>query len=404
MPSISGSLSGHEDFELGVPRTVPITYDAELPENGAADGLVFLIPGFGDDTDEAFMRLTRRQIAAKYNLVAVSARVHCHFCRPKQSIPGACVSVEIDPWSIAKSIGALVLQGDDLKGLSSADEKATIHFLKSRRKHQFKLDVTLVPPGKDYQNFGVLAALDYLRVLDHLIDDGVKFDHENIVCVGTSHGAYISHLIHKFAPNTIAAVIDSSAYPETVPAYLGFGGSELTVVEKNIEYTCSTKTAWKFDSIGAPDYFGPDQAAIRNIAQPHHLATVQSASRGRTAQMRMIHSVEDKLVDVAIKRRQADLLAQFEYDVNLIEVSRDNIDGDFIKSLDHGMGIALPSLFDRLYPSIQRRPGKTDRDLKTRLCFEGIRSTYRIDHGPAGVVASITTNSSSLAKSDALSA
>ena len=169
MPSLSGSLKGHEDFELGIPRTVPVTYDAEVPENGPADGLVFLITGFGGDNDEAFLRLTRRHIAAKYNLVAVSVKAHCHFCRPGQSMPGASVGVEVDPWSIAKAVGALVLQGDDLKGLSSAEEKAAIHFLKSRRDNQFKLDVTLVPPGNDYQNFGVLAALDHLKVLDHLI-------------------------------------------------------------------------------------------------------------------------------------------------------------------------------------------------------------------------------------------
>lgn len=404
MPSISGSLSGHEDFELGIPRKVPITFEAEIPPNGPADGLVFLIPGFGEDTDEAYTRLTRRQIAAKYNLVVVSVRAHCHFCRPKQSIPGVSVSIEIDPWSIAKAIGALVLQGDNLDGLRSADEKDTLRFLKSRKDHKFSLSAALVPPGEDYQNFGVLAALDHLLVLNKLIDDGVEFDQSNVITAGTSHGGYIAHLMQKFAPNTISAVIESSAYPETVPAYLGFGGVEYRAIDANIEFVCTTKTAWSNENIGAPNYFGIDQARIRNLCDPDHLEMVSGNAGSRKTQFRMIHSCHDRLVSIDLKHHQTNVLRSYGFDADLQVVDEADVDGKIITTLEHGLGIGLHSLFDRFYPTLTRKPTQTDRDLKTRLCFSGNRTIYVIDHSQSGVIASISANSRERAKSDALSA
>ena len=56
MATMSGRIEGQQDFELGIPRTVPVTFTAETPEDGPADGLVFLIPGFGGDKDESFSR------------------------------------------------------------------------------------------------------------------------------------------------------------------------------------------------------------------------------------------------------------------------------------------------------------------------------------------------------------
>jgi Protein of unknown function (DUF2920) len=404
MPSISASVQGHPDFELGIPRSVPVTYDAELPENGPADGLVFLIPGFGGDTDEAFLRLTRRHITSKYNLVAVSARAHCFLCRPKQSIPGAAVKMDIDPWSIAKAIGALVLQGDNLQGLTSADEKDTLRFLKSRKDHKFSLSATLIPPGQDYQNFGVLAALDHLKVLNRLIDDGVEFDQNNIVATGTSHGAYIAHLIQKFAPNTLSAVIDSSAYPETVPAYLGFGGVEYRGIDGNLEFVCSTKTEWTNENIGAPNYFDSDRALIRNLCHSDHMIEVVGSTKSRKTQFRMLHSSGDRLVNIDLKHRQLALLHQFGYDADLQVVDEPQLDGKVITTLEHGMGISLHNLFDRFYPALTKSQGQTDRELKTQICFKGARWDYNFHHGPAGLEATISDNSPGQQERAALSA
>lgn len=382
MTTIVGSIAGHADFELGTRRAVPVTYTAQLPETPKADGLVFLIAGFGGDKDEALMELTRRHIAAKHNLIVVSVRAHCHFCRMSQSTPEMPVELQIDPWSIAKAIGALVLQGDSLEGLTSADETSTLRFLKSKKDHNFQLDATLVPPGDDYQNFGVLAALDHLKVLSHLIDEEeLVFDTANVVLAGTSHGAYIAHLMQKFAPNTISAIIDSSSFPEVMPTYLGFGGVELRAKDDNLEFICATKTYWTNEFIGAPSYFGLDQTNIRHLAYPPHMQAVKSATVGRKCQVRMIHSVQDRLVSIHLKRHHANLLRAYGHNVVLHEAGEADVDGKYITTLEHGLGISLNKMFDRYYPTLERQTGINDRDNKTFLSFEGIHKTYSVDHG-----------------------
>jgi DUF2920 family protein len=382
MAAISGSIDGHADFELGVPRTVPVTYVAEVPETDRADGLVFLIAGFGGDKDESLMELTRRHIAAKHNLIVVSVRAHCHFCRISQSTAEMPVELQIDPWSIAKAIGALVLQGDSLDGLAAADEASTLQFLKSRQNHTFELTATLVPPGEDYQNFGVLAALDHLKVLNHLIEEEeLAFETSNVVLAGTSHGAYIANLMQKFAPNTISAIIDSSSFPETMPTYLGFGGVEVRAKDGNLEFICSTKTAWTNEFIGAPTYFGLDQTNIRHLAYPAHLDAVGSVTGHKKCQFRMIHSTEDKLVNINLKRHHAEMLERYGHDVVLDEVGEADLDGKFITTLEHGMGISLNKLFDRYYPTLKRLGGVSDRDNETKLTFTGVHKTYSVIHG-----------------------
>ena len=108
MSTVEGRIAGHPDFELGVPRIIPVTYEAEIPDGAAAAGLVFVIPGFGGDRDEALLTIVRRHIAATNNLVAVSVRAHCFHNRLGSKSEGLEARLEINPWSIAKAIGALV--------------------------------------------------------------------------------------------------------------------------------------------------------------------------------------------------------------------------------------------------------------------------------------------------------
>ncbi|PCJ71343.1 MAG: hypothetical protein COA62_01695 [Rhodobiaceae bacterium] len=380
MATMSGRIEGQEDFELKIPRTVPVTFTAEIPEDGPADGLVFLIPGFGGDRDEVFSTMVRRHIAAKYNLVAVSVRAHCHICRLGPAVDGLKAALNIDPEAVTLALGSLLLQGSTFEGLTALSPDAVLAYLKTLRPQRFELKATILPPCSDYQNFGVLAALDHLRVLYHLMDQDVSFAHDNVVCLGTSHGGYISHLIHKFAPNNISAVIDSSGYSETMPKFLGFGDFEYTQPDGNLDYLCTTRTAWTNREVGAANYFGTDEALIRDVAHPGHLQTLAVNTQARRCQFRLVHSTKDSLVDIALKRRQAKILSRFGYDVVLDEMGEGDVDGDFVTTLEHGLGIGLNKLFDRYYPTLSLQPGITDREAETSLEFEGIHKSYRVEH------------------------
>lgn len=379
MASHRFEIAGQPDIELGLERSRPVTIIAEVPDTDHADGLVFVIPGMGGEKDADYSAMLRRYIAAKYNLVTVSVDAHCNTCRPARSTEFGEVGLDFDSESILDALGRYLVSGEKING--SVETYADIlQMLRSAAPKQFAVKTILSPPDGQYQNFGVLAALDHLCALNALIDSEFAFDTSNVLCVGSSHGGYIAHMMHKFAPNSFNGIIDASAYTETATTFIDGGWKETNINDGNLIYICSTRQEWQFGKPGLPTFFGPDRSLIRDTAYDVHMGSV-SASADRKCQFRMIHSTTDAVSSPVLKQRQADILDALGFDVVLDMIGEDQVDGKFIKSADHGMGIALNLLFDRYYPTIERRDGPTDRELGTKLVFEGPKYTYRITHG-----------------------
>ncbi len=388
MTSHRFEIAGQPDFELGIERSRPVAVIAEVPEADDADGLVFVIPGMGGEKDADYSAMLRRYIAAKYNLVAVSVDAHCNTCRPARSTEFGDVGIDFNGESILDALGRYVASGEkiDRKLETHAD---ILQMLRSVAPKQFAIKAILTPPGGQYQNFGVLSAMDHLSALNALVDSDISFDTANVLCVGSSHGGYIAHMMHKFAPNSFNGIIDASAYTETATTFINGGWKEANISDGNLIYTCSTRQEWQFNKPGLPTFFGPDRYLIRDTAYDVHMEAV-AASASRKCQFHMIHSTSDAVSSPALKQRQADTLGALGFDVSLDLVGEDQVDGKFIKSADHGMGIALNLLFDRYYPKIERRAGPTDRELGTELVFDGPKYTYRVAHRASDVQVTAT--------------
>ena len=378
MASTVYEFAGQPDFELNSDRSHPVSMIVETPDTEMADGLVFIIPGMGGEKDKHYSEMIRRYIAGKYNLVAVSVDGHCSTCRPNRSTEFGEVTIDIDPTSIIHALGHYVSQGGVIN-VPLQNHNDVIALLKRDTSKTFKLKATLEPPGGQYQNFGVLAALDHLTALHFLIDQGLKFDTSNVICIGSSHGGYIAHMMHKLAPNTINGVIDASAYTETVPSFIDRKWTELDLRDGNFTYGCSTTQKWQFDKPGEPTFFGPDRALIRDTAYSDHLSVIADAS-SKACQFRMIHSSADRVSPPYLKTRQHDALKANGFDVQLDVIGEADVDGKLIKSADHGMGIALNLLFDRYYPTISRKVSKNDRERGTELIFEGPKLSYALTY------------------------
>lgn len=378
MPEQRFEIDGQPDFELGTERTRKVTILAELPESEKADGLVFLIPGMGGDKDADYSTMLRRYISARYNMAVVSVDGHCNTCRPMRSKEFGDVGVDIEPSSLIAALGQFIANGNKVdRALNTHND--ILGLLRSDPQNTYRLRATLVPPDGQYQNFGVLAALDHIAALHHLIDEDVPFDTSNIVCLGSSHGGYIAHMMHKFAPNTFNGVIDASAYSETVTKFLDGQGGELDLQDGNFAYACSTVQRWQFRTPGKAGFFGPDRALIRDTGYHDHMVHVAEQG-GRRCQFRMLHSKNDLVSSPMLKARQADLLSSLGFDVTFDLIGEEDVDGKFIKSADHGMGVALNLLFDKYYPTLERRDGKIDRELATVLRFEGPKMDYTIGY------------------------
>jgi len=388
MASTVYEFAGQPDFELNSDRSHPVSMIVETPDTEMADGLVFVIPGMGGEKDKHYSEMIRRYIASKHNLVVVSVDAHCSTCRPNCSTEFGDVTIDIEPTSIVHALGHYVSQGG-VVDVPLQNHNDVIALLKRDLSMTFKLKATLEPPGGQYQNFGVLAALDHLAALHFLIDKGHKFDTSNVICIGSSHGGYIAHMMHKLAPNTINGIIDASAYTETVPSFIDGKWTEFDLTDGNFTYECSTTQKWQFVQPGEPTFFGPDRALIRDTVYDDHLAVIADAS-SQTCQFRMIHSTVDRVSSPYLKARQRDLLKARGFDVRLDVIGEADVDGKLIKSADHGMGIALNLLFDRYYPTMSRKVSKNDRERGTELIFQGPKLSYALTYRQGQIHADAT--------------
>ena len=379
MPTLTGTLQGHNDFELDLPRTHPVTYTAEVPE-GPAGGLVFLIKGFGEDGQASYQEMLRRYISERYNLVAVTVDAHCHIARPVRAggdTKDKKVSYEFDLDSLYAALGALALRGYPIDP-NLKSRRSILSFLKKFLYEPLEIRAKMKPPWGEYQNFGVLAALDHLSALGHIIDQDIDFDRSNIVCIGTSHGGYVAQLIHKFAPNTISGVIEASSYTQAMKIFLG-GGKEFTAKEQNLSIVLNTDTKWELYDVFHSNYLDRCREDIRNVAFARHLREIQETTE-RHCQFRMVHSEADRISPIAFKQRQQATLSSFGYDTVLDVLQEKDIDGKFVKSMEHGMGIAINELFDRYYPTLSVESTVIDLEKGTVLEFDCDDRVYRIEH------------------------
>lgn len=369
MPQLSREIDGAPDFELGIPRTSKISYHCTAPP-GKAKGLIFVIPGFGEDATAEYNQLLRRYLCGRYELAAVSVSYHAIQARP----PAAGVELNLE--DVYRAIGLLAT-----RGIRIEFEPADIpRFLADLGKLEIPVSIAarLIPPNGDYQNFGVMQAIDHIHALNDILDSGLEFDTHNILCLGSSHGAYIAHLIHKFAPNTMNAIIDNSAYCIPVAQYLG-ARPEYHHKIGSVTLECNVLGKWNLADSYAPAYFGPARYAIRDVMHARHLAEI-AAHALRRCQFRMVNSFADGISPVAVKQAQHRALQAHGFDAQLKIVWENSLDGKVFKSLAHGMDASLSGLFDLYAGSLAVHPTTLDRQLETGLAFECYDTIYRIRH------------------------
>lgn len=363
------SIKGVDDIELDIPRTSVLIYHCAAPESGPAEGLVFVISGFGEDAASDYQRKLRTYLAETYNLLAVSVEYHCYQSRLSTGANFVLAPEEFeDLCKLCAKYGILISYPYELQTALS------------RLPVYFELDLRIAPSNGDYQNFGVMQALDHLAVLADLLQErGGEFNQENIVAFGASHGGYIAHMISKFAPNTLRAVIDNSSYTDpkrgmmrTVP--LTFGKMRLN---------CLLVSQWELDDQTSSRYFSPGRQSIRHTSSQMQIEEMRRLSQ-RTCQYRMLHSTQDELEPIEDKRKQAEMLINAGFDVVLKEAGEQDVDGRMVKHLEHGMDASLRALFDYFYPTLTPMPGKLDFELGSDVAYFCGEHLYAFSYGKNG--------------------
>ncbi len=371
----SETLVGPDDIELEIPRVSPLTYHCTAPRSGPAQGLVVLIAGFGEDATTDYQRKLRAHIAEHYHLAVVSVE---HHCVSNRLSTGA--EIKIPPANMVRIRALCAAYGTEF--LPKDIEKSIADL--GAQLPDLAIGGVLAPKNGDYQNFGVLQAMDFLPVLGRLFLHG-KLDIwlRNIVLFGSGHGGYIAHLVAKFAPNSISAIVSNSGYlgvgvgtrrfisGEANPAQIHFNeGVEIITKVENLRATLllNTITPWNAGSTVNGRLFDEGHREIRDLTK--HMNARRRASLC-PVQYRMIHSSRDTMESCAAWRAYAQILDENRNNVEFIEVTDQDVDDQFIKTLDHGLGVSLRELFDHFYPGLQPRiSSMTDFDLKTTISFD----------------------------------
>lgn len=384
----------HQDFELFTRREPYIDYYLTTPQY-TSDGVVFLIAGCGADNSLVYQAKLREYIAQNYNLSTVTVVYHCYNNRMEN---GAKLFLEQDDkqrfdtlmseYAVAQSNNFL----EDAYRLNAAIRQKNTDTKEIISAH-------LYPPNGDSQNFGVLQALDHVSVLYDLMKAQLPTNFKNVICMGSSHGGYIANLVSKIAPNSIRAVFDNSSYVTVNPIYINGSQFDYKIPElryipddmQNVVMHFFTKPAWSFRDRDK-NFLHNRFIDFRDFTLENQIEQMKQQGSGLT-RYRMIHSETDTLIaPVKLKMRMHGLLQTHGFDTNLELIDDSRVDGKYIKTVNHGLGLSLKKMFDSFYPTLPELQCHHANDIERGSVIEyAVRdaSLYRFEFKSYGINAAI---------------
>ena len=286
-----------DDVELGIKRSSALSFYACYDDVKEAKALLVIISGFGEDSDSGYRTHLMRSMVESYDVACISVDYHCIGNRPQlgakfglDDIDRAILIRELAKIGITLPIDLKIVDNYDKTCvlLKSLNEEITIRKESGVLPDDFSLDIsmTMLPTKNEYQNFGVMQAMDVLNAVLYTKKyiNSAKFEHLPVIMVGSSHGGYLAHMCAKIAPWLVDGVIDNSSYAIFLWKLIGFGkeidftrffGCGTGNLYENLNLYFCDKTYWTLND-KSPYYFSDAREEIRNILNLDHL-TVQSS-------------------------------------------------------------------------------------------------------------------------------
>ncbi|EPW4863040.1 DUF2920 family protein [Campylobacter jejuni] len=359
-----------DDVELGIKRTSKLEYRISYDDEKDLKAIVFVIGGYGANANIYFLDSYRNYIAKNFDVVTINVFYHC-FCQRRSDVLKYNAStkfLEEDLENFSKVLNDFNI---DSRNLNSNNALEYYHHLdhyitalKSQGKlvqnYQAKFTSTFIPPNGDYQNFGIMAAIDHINALKDLVKRFPEFADLPKIYGGGSYGGYLSLLIAKIAPWYVDGVIDNSGSALPPLNYiLGRemdSGCDYVFDDPNTLIECFLKTHWTRKE-NSPYFFNNENYFIRTLLNKDHL--ILQSQKNKNIIYVSYHSKEDPLTPANFKEQTMQILKILGYDVTLNLIDENKIDGKFIKNLDHGCGIPDKALFRKELPlMLEKLQGK----------------------------------------------
>ncbi|EOA4574997.1 DUF2920 family protein [Campylobacter jejuni] len=355
-----------DDVELNIKRTSKLEYRISYDDEKEIKAIVFIIGGFGSNANISFLDFDREYIAKNFDVVAVNVFYHC-FCHRRSNVEKYSAITMFTKEDVSNLSQALLEIGVNINvNLENAQQcyellNQNITTLKSQGKlaqnYQAKFTSTFIPPNGDYQNFGIMAAIDHINTLKDLVKRFPKFADLPKIYGGGSYGGYLALLIAKIAPWYVDGVIDNSG--TVLPLLRYIIGRDLEQFDfifndPNTLIEMFTKTYWTREDEKLPYFFANENYMIRSLLNSSHL--IIQVNVNKNIVLVSYHSSKDEFN--TSKDKQTLFLAYKElgYDATLHLIKDESeVDGRFIKDLNHGMRITDKALFRKELPLMLKK-------------------------------------------------
>lgn len=169
---------------------------------------------------------------------------------------------------------------------------------------------------------------------------------------GGSYGGYLSLLIAKIAPWYVDGVIDNSGSVLPLLNYIigrNLNRSEFVFNNPNTFVEMFVKTYWTREDENSPYFFANENYMIRALLNSFHLQI--QAKKNNNIIFIGYHSAKDEFDTSKDKETLFESYKALGYDSTLYLIKDESqIDGRFIKDLNHGMRITDKALFKKELP------------------------------------------------------
>ncbi|HDX3383253.1 TPA: DUF2920 family protein [Campylobacter jejuni] len=357
----SFEIDSCDDVELGIKRTSKLEYRISYDDEKDIKAIVFVIGGYGANANISFLDFDREYIAKKFDVVAVHVFYHC-FCHRRSNVKKYSAITMFTKEDMSNLSQALLEIGVNINvNLENAQQcyellNQNITTLKSQGKlaqnYQAKFTSTFIPPNGDYQNYGIMAAIDHINALKDLVKRFPKFANLPKIYGGGSYGGYLALLIAKIAPWYVDGVIDNSG--TVLPLLECIIGRELNKPEfiyndPNTLIEMFIKTYWIREDENSPYFFANENYMIRSLLNSSHL-TIQ-ANINKNIIFTSYHSLKDEFNTAKDKQTLFLAYKELGYDATLHLIKDESeIDGRFIKDLKHGLRMTDKALLRKELP------------------------------------------------------
>ena len=408
----SYEITSTDDIELNIKRDSKLEFKVSFDEAKEMKALFVYITGIRGADYAGYEEHLAEFVVKEFEVAVLRVDYHCIGFRPqtgatfymdKKDKENFAHQIKMIEKACNTSIG---LPEDFFDNEITGEEKSyencnslnnIIQVLKNQgRTHtdaKAIISINLQPTKNEYNNFGIMQALDIINAIYFVRKNSAKFKlakTPKTLLFGTSHGGYLGFLCAKFAPWLIDAVVENSGYVVAPFRFYGLGKDldyfkdrevEVNLFE-NIVLCTFTKTHFTANT-NSPNFLCKARLDIRNPLNESQLKT-QVKHQNKPIFV-SYHSVRDELDSAQNKEKFFEILQNLGFEASLRVVKDESeIDGKFIKNLEHGMGMSIKSLIKKELPPLLARHFTHEKDEKREIAYKSENLEYKFKEKARG--------------------